>query len=123
MGNLNYNKIQSKIHKPQRLCLHCGRCMPIIDGNNMDTNKIDPDLIRGPLSVWDEFPEECGFSGWLFYEREKQKHLIRKIKEELHSLSFLPSDSLVAKNKTAKQRICELENIIRPWKKHGAQNW
>ena len=69
MGNLNYGKIQSEIHRPQRLCLHCGRCMPIINGNNLDTNQIDTTLIRGPISVWDEFPEE--FNAYISFLEEE----------------------------------------------------
>jgi len=123
MADVNYNKLQTEIQRPQRLCLHCGRCMPILDGINLKSTQIEPDAIRGPLSVWDEYPEECGFTGWMFYEREKQKHIVRKIKEELHALSFLPPNALAGKNKTVQERICELEKQIEPWNAHGAKNW
>ena len=123
MINIDYEKIQSEIIRPQRLCLHCGRCMPIIDGDNLNSNHIEPDAVRGPVSVWDEYPEECGFSGWLFIEREKQKHLIRQLKEEITALSSLDNDAIVGKNKTAKERIDELKAQIEPWRKHGADNW
>lgn len=123
MFNSNYENIQYKIIRPQRLCLHCGRCMPIIDGENLKSKHITPDAIRGPLSVWDEYPEECGFSGWLFYEREKQKHLVRKVKEEILAISFLDDNALVDKDTTAKQRRDELSAMIEPWIKHGSANW
>ena len=123
MVNLDYDKIQSEIVRPQSLCLHCGRCMPIIDGENLSTDSIDPDAIRGPLSVWDEFPEECGFSGWLFWEREKQKNLVRQLKEEIIALSSLDDNALVGKDLTAKEKIQHLTSQIEPWLKHGAEDW
>ena len=123
MQELNYERIQSSIDRPGRLCLHCGRCMPIVDGENFNSSKITSEDIRGPISVWDGYPEECGFTGWLFQEREKQKHLIRKIKEQIHYFSFLPKDSIVEKDTTAEQKIAQLQNQIAPWEKHGSKNW
>ena len=123
MQELNYEEIQSKIDRPSRLCLHCERCMPIVDGENLKYEDIASDAIRGPLSIWDEYPEECGFTGWLFQEREKQKHAVRKIKEQIHYLSFLEENSLVDKNTTAKEKIEALKKQISPWYKHGADNW
>ena len=123
MHDVNYDKIQAEIVRESRLCRHCGRCMPIIDGENYDSHKIDTDAIRGPVSVWDDYPEICGYTGWLFWEREKQKHLIRKLKEEIYFLSFLDKDAIVAKNLTARKRIKSLNAQIKPWLKHGAENW
>lgn len=123
MDNLDYNKIQSEIIRPQSLCLHCGRCMPIIDGQNLNSDNIDVNAVRGPISVWDEYPEECGFTGWLFWEREKQKHLVRQIKEEIIALSSLSEDTIVGKDLTAKTKIEQLRSQIEPWMKHGADNW
>ena len=123
MRELNYEQIQAEIERPGRLCLHCGRCMPIVDGENFNSGEIEPDAIRGPVSVWDEYPEECGFSGWLFQEREKQKHKIRKIKEQIHYFSFFPKDFTVGKDTTAEQKITQLQNQIFPWYRHGAENW
>lgn len=123
MDILNFDKIQAEIVKPQRLCLHCGHCMPILDGENTTNKNIDPNSIRGPLCVWDEFPPECGYTGWLFFEREKQKHLVRKAKEEILALSFLDKNVLISKDKTAGEKIEELNSQIEPWQKYGADNW
>ncbi len=123
MKNLDFESLQKKAFRPGRLCLHCGRCMPIIDGENLNTSEITPNDFRGPISVWDEYPIECGYTGWLFWEREKQKHLVRKIKEEIHMLSLLDKNTLVAKETTAAEKIANLLEQIQPWNKYGAQNW
>lgn len=123
MTDLNYDKIQEEIIRPQRLCLHCGKCMPILTGNDLPIIPDNAAAARGPASVWEEIPEGCGFKGWIFYEREKQKHLVRKIKEEIRSLSFLPENTLINKKTTVQKRIEELNNQISPWIRHGAQKW
>lgn len=122
MSDLDYEKIQSEIIRPQWLCLHCGKCMPILEENALEN--FDPNCIRGPISVWDNYPIECGYTGWLFKERENQKHLVRKVKEEIHALSFLPNDTIVsASGMTAQEKIAKLKKQISPWKKHGAEDW
>lgn len=123
MADVNYNKLQTEIERPQRLCLHCGKCMPIFNGNNLSSMPEDTSGSRGPTNVWEKIPESCGFAGWAFYEREKQKHIVRKIKEEIHALSFLPENALVSKDVTVKERIQELNAQILPWNQHGAKNW
>ncbi len=114
MKEINYEQLQNEIKYPQRLCKHCGECKTL-DGNKATTTN--------KTGIWTELPENCGFSGLLFFEREKQKHLVRKIKEEIYALSFLPQNAVVAKDTLACERIKELEEQISPWYKHGAQNW
>lgn len=123
MRELDFEKIQAEIQRPQGLCLHCGRCMPIIDGENCNNKCISPNETRGPQCVWDEYPEECGYTGWLFAEREKQKHLVRKAKEEVRAMSFLPPDMIVAEQTTAQEQINKLLAQINSWNAYGAQDW
>ncbi len=120
MKELDFEKIQAEIQRPQGLCLHCGRCMPILDG---ETDCISQNETRGPQCVWDDYPEECGYRGWMFAEREKQKHLVRKAKEEVRAMSFLPPDMIVEGQTTAQQQINKLLAQINSWNAYGAQDW
>lgn len=122
MKELDFEKIQAEIKRPQGLCLHCGRCMPIYS-KNTDTHNSFQQETRGPQCVWDDYPEECGYSGWLFSEREKQKHLVRKAKEEVRAMSFLPPDMIVAEKTTAQEQINKLLAQINSWNAYGAQDW
>ena len=123
MRDLDFEKIQAEICRPQRLCKHCGRCMPLIDGEKHCTDDFCSSEIRGPLCVWDEYPQECGYSGWMFAEREKQKALVRKAKEEVYAMSLLPPDMIIDKDTTAQDRINKLISQISSWNAYGAQNW
>ena len=123
MRELDFEKIQAEIQRPQGLCLHCGRCMPLIDGENHCANDFSSSEIRGPQCVWDEYPQECGYSGWMFAEREKQKALVRKAKEEVYAMSLLPPDMVIDKDTTAQDRINTLLSQISSWNAYGAQNW
>lgn len=123
MQELNYEKIQAETKRPTRLCNHCGMCMPILEVKHLKDEWFSPHAIRGPVGIWDDYPENCGYSGWIFWEREKQKHLVRKVKEELYALSFFSDEMLVAKDETAKQKRERLAKQISHWDKHGGQNW
>ncbi len=123
MKELDFEKIQAEIVRPQGLCLHCGKCMPIFDGqNNLPTCDCQIET-RGPQCVWDEYPEDCGFAGWLFSEREKQKFLVRKAKEQVRAMSFLPPDMIVEQKTTAQQKINTLLAQINSWNAYGAKDW
>lgn len=123
MKDLDFEKIQAEIVRPQGLCLHCGKCKPILDTENSLSDCEYFNESRGPKCVWEEYPDDCGFAGWLFSEREKQKHLVRKAKEQVRAMSFLPPDMLVEQNTTAQQKINKLIAQINSWNAYGAQDW
>ena len=117
MRELDFEKIQEEIVRPQGLCLNCGRCLS--RENSCDSSQHP----RGPQCVWDDYPSECGYSGWMFFEREKQKALVRKAKEEIRAMSFLPPNMIVDKKTTASERINKLLSQINSWNAYGAKDW
>ncbi len=122
MEELNYDKIQSELSRPQYLCLHCDKGMSVSAENR--NHLVDSCKTRGSHSIWDKFPPKCGYAGWIFKERETQKHLVRQVKEEIHALSFLKEDTIVNSiGITAKELIRKLKAQIKPWEKHGSENW
>ncbi len=88
------------------LCINCGGCE-----------------LKHPVSAWDEMPSECGFSGWIFQEREKIKQEIRKKKEKIveikSGLDFLTQEEL----KNSEEEIRRLESEIKLYSKYGSDNW
>ena len=112
MVDVNFEKLQSEIIKPQGLCTNCGFCT--------NPNK-DMCVASRTTSVWEEYPELCGYTGWVFKEREHQKHLVRKVKEEIRILSVLLN--IVEEKKQLSQRLETLKEQIRPWEQYGGDRW
>ena len=63
-----YNEYMENIfeNRPERLCLHCGKC--------------NGEFIK---NFYEKPQEDCGYEGWFFMEWEKYKQNIRKLKERL----------------------------------------
>ena len=112
MVDVDFEKLQSEIIKPQGLCINCAFCT--------DTNK-DTCIASRTTSIWAEYPELCEYSGWVFKEREYQKHLVRKVKEEIMVLSVLLN--IIEEKKQLSQRLETLKEQIRPWEKYGGDSW
>lgn len=89
-----------------KLCTKCGGCE-----------------LGHPVSVWDKMPSGCGFSGWIFQEREKIKQKIRKKKEkiiELKSITYFSTPKDIQLNE---EEIERLESEIKLYSKYGSQDW
>lgn len=77
-----------------------------------------------PSTPWSIVPPNCGFEGWLFWQREEIKQKVRKSKEELLELKLL---ELKTKDKTVLEKIKIVEQKINRnidlYKKYGSENW
>jgi Fe-S-cluster containining protein len=86
-----------------------------------------PNFCKGaPYHGWSLMPPGCGFEGWQFAEREKQKQMIRSLKEQLFLLEQLSADGvhhpLDPEKKLAEMRAL-VDAKIEPWRRFGADGW
>ena len=65
---------------PQELCIKCGKCCKKInckflryDNACMIYNNRPAECKSYPFNIWDEVPDGCGYEGWIFLQREKEK--------------------------------------------------
>ena len=77
-----------------------------------------------PSTPWSIVPPNCGFEGWLFWQREEIKQKIRKSKEELLELKILRMKTI---DKEVLKKIDAVEHKIQKsidfYKKYGSENW
>lgn len=92
--------------RPQRLCKRCGKCND-----------------NPPLSPFDKLPEECGYEGWMFQQREVVKQQIRKQKELLMSLEIKLKRASCQEALKLSQRINKIKKLIDSYAKYGSKNW
>ena len=65
-------------------------CRFLQDNNLCSRYETRLDLCKHcPSTPWSIVPPNCGFEGWLFWQREEIKQKIRKSKEELLELQIL----------------------------------
>lgn len=100
-------------------------CKYLLDNNLCSRYETRLELCRHcPSSPWVIVPPGCGFEGWLFWEREKIKQKVRRLKEELIELKLLraktPNPDIVKKIEIVEQKI---QKNIDAYKKYGSQNW
>ncbi len=100
-------------------------CKYLLDNNMCSIYEERPILCRRcPSTPWVIVPPGCGFEGWLYLMREKDKKKIRKSKEDLLELELLktkmkdPED--LKKIEAVKNKIY---NNIEKFKKYGSENW
>ena len=83
-----------------------------------------PDFCREyPVNPWVELPDGCGFSGWIFQQRETIMKNVRRQKEMLIALN---AELKIAKDddkEKIEKIIQKLEASIRTFAKYGADNW
>lgn len=101
------------------------RCKYILDNNMCSIYEERPTLcIHCPSTPWVIVPPGCGFEGWLFLMRERDKKRIRKAKEDLLELKLLKTKM---KNPDDFKKIEAVENkiynTIEKFKKYGSENW
>lgn len=79
-----------------------------------------------PAHGWSVMPPGCGFEGWQFLEREKQRRMVRDLKTNAHILEQLSPDGITHPTRDdvtiddIKQKV---EKHIDPWKRFGADYW
>lgn len=100
-------------------------CPHLTEDNKCSIHSIRPDCCRrAPRNGWSLFPENCGFKGWQFQQKERVKSTVRKLKEYIMELELLPQNTYIpARNMTAKELIDYIKEKIKPWNKYGAELW
>lgn len=79
---------------------------------------------RAPANGWSVMPPGCGFEGWQFEQREKQKKLVRSVKEHLNMVESLSTDGKVpGKDMTVEEFRKMIEKKIKPWERFGSMFW
>lgn len=100
-------------------------CKYLLDNNMCSIYEERPVLCKHcPSTPWVITPPGCGFEGWLYLMREKDKKKIRKSKEDLLELQLLKTKM---KNPDDLKKIESVENkiynTIEKYKKYGSENW
>lgn len=100
-------------------------CKYLLDNNMCSIYEERPLLCRHcPSTPWVIVPPGCGFEGWLYLMRERDKKKIRKSKEDLLELQLLKTKM---KNPADLQKIETVENKIynniEKFKKYGSELW
>ena len=100
-------------------------CKYLLDNNMCSIYEERPLLCRHcPSTPWVIVPPGCGFEGWLYLMRERDKKKIRKSKEDLLELQLLKTKM---KNPADLQKIEAVENKIynniEKFKKYGSELW
>lgn len=100
-------------------------CRFLQDNNLCSRYETRLDLCKHcPSTPWSIVPPNCGFEGWLFWQREEIKQKIRKSKEELLELQILRMKTI---DKEVLKKIDAVEHKIQKsidfYKKYGSENW
>jgi Fe-S-cluster containining protein len=86
-----------------------------------------PDCCKdAPGNGWSVMPPGCGFEGWQFQEREKQKRMVRDLKSSRYMMEQLSPDGIhhPARPGTTLKELRETLDIkIKPWGRYGADKW
>jgi Fe-S-cluster containining protein len=81
---------------------------------------------EAPVHGWSAMPPGCGFEGWQFAEREKQKRMIRDLKGSAYLIEQLSPDGVMHPTRpdtTLDAMTGMVEEKIKPWKQFGAEFW
>ena len=100
-------------------------CKYLQDNNLCSRYETRLDLCKHcPSTPWSIVPPNCGFEGWLFWQREEIKRKVRLEKEELLDLKLL---RLKTTNEETLKKIDLVEQKIKKsialYKKYGSENW
>lgn len=98
-------------------------CTYVNEKNECSIYEDRPDFCRTfPKNGWITTPPGCSYKGWQFEQREKQKKIIRKLKEQLLSLKIAEAsdsdDGVIIKELEKK-----IKDKISKYKKYGADSW
>ncbi|HEY9745095.1 MAG TPA: YkgJ family cysteine cluster protein [Oculatellaceae cyanobacterium] len=81
---------------------------------------------EAPGHGWSVMPPGCGFEGWQFEQREKQKRMIRDLKTSAYIMEQMSPDGIrhpVRPDTTLEDLRQAVAEKIRPWKIFGAEYW
>ncbi len=100
-------------------------CPNLTEDNLCSVYQTRPECCRRlPNNGWSLLPEDCGFKGWQFQQREKVKASVRKLKEKLTELNLMQDDKILPQyDKTVKQMKELITEKINLWEKYGAKYW
>lgn len=77
---------------------------------------------RFPSSPWTVYPPGCGYSGWLFMEREKIMKYVRGLKEEQIQYRMMQKTTPELYDKLQKL-IDAIDENIKLYAKYGSERW
>lgn len=78
---------------------------------------------RAPHTGWSLFAPSCGYAGWQFLQREKQKQRVRKLKEILYEIEMIGDPNRKYKDMTIEELKEYVNEKIKPYEKYGAKSW
>jgi Fe-S-cluster containining protein len=81
---------------------------------------------EAPGHGWSAMPPGCGFEGWQFEQREKQKRMIRDLKTSAYIMEQMSPDGVhhpVRPDTTLDDLRQMVLEKIKPWKPFGAHYW
>lgn len=81
---------------------------------------------EAPGHGWSLMPPDCGFEGWQFEQREKQKRMIRDLKTSAYIMEQMSPDGVhhpTRPDTTLAELRQTVSDKIRPWKLFGAEYW
>ena len=79
-----------------------------------------------PHNGWALMPPGCGFEGWQFLQREKQKRMIRELKTTAYGIAQMSPDGKTHPTRpetTLDDMYGMINEKIKPWKVYGADYW
>ncbi|MBY0402966.1 MAG: YkgJ family cysteine cluster protein [Cyanobacteria bacterium] len=81
---------------------------------------------EAPSHGWSVMPPGCGFEGWQFEQREKQKRYIRDLKTSGYIMEQMSPDGVshpVRPETTLAELKEQINDKIKPWIPFGAEFW
>lgn len=78
---------------------------------------------RAPHNGWSLFSPTCGYTGWQFLQRERQKQNVRKYKEILYEIEMTGNPEMKYNGMTIDELKKHVEEKIKPFEKYGAKIW
>lgn len=80
---------------------------------------------EAPYNGWSMMPPGCGFEGWQFEQRERQRAEIRKLKEIQFRMEKLSDDGV--HTPSGKMTLQALRDMVtdssKAWRNYGADDW
>jgi Fe-S-cluster containining protein len=81
---------------------------------------------EAPGHGWAVMPPGCGFEGWQFQQREKQKRMIRDLKTSAYIMEQMSPDGVhhpTRPETTLEDLRIMVKDKIKPWKLFGSEYW
>jgi Fe-S-cluster containining protein len=81
---------------------------------------------EAPAHGWSVMPPGCGFEGWQFEQREKQKRMIRDLKTSAYIMEQMSPDGIhhpLRPETTLEDIRNQVRDKIKPWVPFGSEYW